>query len=201
MKKMRKKRTTKNKLVLLIFYFFSLLLFTPHIATAAMDDYPGSYSDPLITKAWLETYVQECFEPVIKRIDQLEQKLGGFVNIVLTIAKSEAEVNGKITAIPAPPQIMGAGYTMVPARFIGEALGLSVDWDAAERKVTFSGQGQNVTLTINQNTASINGHTYTMPMAPLISGGYTLVHVRFISEAFHCKVEWQEKTRQVFISK
>jgi uncharacterized Zn-binding protein involved in type VI secretion len=162
---------------------------------------PGSAADPLITIGWLEEYVQSSFEPLNKRLEELEQKLSSNVKIVLTIGNPTAQVNGKTATIPAPPQIMGAGYTMVPARFIGEALGLGVEWDAAGRKVVFSGQGQNIALTIGNNTASINGKPYAMPIAPLIAGSHTLVHARFISEALHCKVEWNPATRQVTIIK
>lgn len=162
---------------------------------------PGSASDPLVTQDWVEDYVQRAFEPLHQRIDQMEQNLGWRVNIVLTIGSREALVNGKAETVPTSPQIMGAGYTMVPARFIGEALGLKVDWDDFSRQVTFSGQGQNVTLTIGRTTAGINGQAYTMPMAPVIAGAYTLVHVRFVSEAFRCQVGWDPKTRQVTITK
>ena len=162
---------------------------------------PGSAADPLVTQDWVEDYVQRAFAPLHQRIDQMEQNLGGRVYIVLAIGSAQALVNGKAQTIPAPPQIMGAGYTMVPARFIGEALGLKVDWHAASRKVTFSSQGQSITLTIDSTTANINGQPYTMPMAPVIAGDYTLVHVRFVSEAFRCLVDWDPNTRQVTITK
>jgi len=167
---------------------------------AAPGAVPGSAADPLVTQAWVEEYVQKSFAPLNERLSQMEQKLGSRVYIVLTIGGGQALINGKAVSIPAPPQIMGAGYTMVPARFIGEALGLKVDWQAAGRRVIFSGQGQNIVLTIDSTTATINGQPYVMPMAPLIAGGYTLVHARFVGEAFHCKVEWDPLTRQVTIS-
>lgn len=160
---------------------------------------PGSAADPLVTQEWVEDYVERSFAPLNLRLEQLEQKLG--FRIVLTIGSQQAYVNGQTVQIPAPPQLLGAGYTMVPARFIGEALGLTVDWDAVSRKVTFSGQGQSITLTIDRTTASINGQAYAMPFAPVIKDGHTLVHARFVSEAFNCQVNWDPDTRQVTITK
>ena len=96
---------------------------------------------------------------------------------------------------------MGAGYTMVPARFIGESLGLNVDWHPVKRQVSFSGPGRDVMLTIDKTTANINDQPYAMPFAPLIRDSYTLVHVRFVSEAFQCKVDWDANTRQVTIKR
>jgi hypothetical protein len=174
-----------------------LFSFTVPVSAAS----PGSAADPLVTQEWVDDYVQKSFAPLNQRLDQLEQKVSGNVYIVLTIGSSLALVNGKTTPIPAPPRIMGTGYTMAPARFIGEALNLNVDWDAINREVTFSGQGQSITLTVDHTTASINGHIYTMLTAPVIVGGYTLVHVRFISEVFNCQVDWDPHTRQVAISK
>ena len=170
-------------------------------ASAPTDVTPGSAADPLVTQEWFEDYVQKSFDPLYKRLEQLELPLTGGVRIVLNIGSAQALVNGKAVNIPAPPQIMGAGYTMVPARFIGEALGLAVEWDAASRQVSFSGQGQSIVLTIDRSSAVINGQPYTMPMAPLIVSGYTLVHVRFVSEAFHCQVEWNAGARQVIVTK
>jgi hypothetical protein len=181
---------------------FGLLLSLAVPAGAAFpgDAIPGSAADPLVTRAWVEDYVQESFAPLYQRLDQLEQRLGG-VNIVLTIGSNQALISGKTVTVPAPPQIMGAGYTMVPARFIGEALGLKVDWNDASRKVTFSGPRQDIALIIGNTAADINGQAYAMPMPPVIAGGYTLVHVRFVSEAFGCKVDWNQNTRQVIITK
>ena len=187
--------------LLLIAITACVLSFSFSLAVPASAATPGSAADPLVTQEWVDDYIQKSFEPLSQRLDLLEQKLGGRVDIVLTIGKGQALVNGNMEPIPAPPQIMGAGYTMAPARFIGEALGLNVDWDAVNRKVTFSGQGQNIILTIDRPTASINGHDYAMPIAPVIAGGYTLVHVRFISEAFRCQVGWNPNTRQVTITK
>jgi len=159
---------------------------------------PGSAADPVVTQAWVEEYAEAQFAPLLQQLEQIAQKLSP--HIVLTIGSRQAMINGQTVETAVAPQIMGAGYTMVPARFIGEALGLKVDWDDASRKVSFSGQGRDVTLTIGNTTAIINGQTNVMPFAPLIIEGRTLVHVRFVSEAFLCRVEWDGQTRRVIIN-
>ena len=58
------------------------------------------------------------------------QKAG--VTIVLKVGQNAASVNGKTVPLDAPPEI-NAGRTMVPIRFIAEALGLEVRWNAANR--------------------------------------------------------------------
>ncbi|MCL2496804.1 MAG: copper amine oxidase N-terminal domain-containing protein [Clostridiales bacterium] len=168
-------------------------------ALASAGSTPGSAADPLVTQAWVEDYVNNQFAPLMQRLEEIAQQLAP--SIVLTIDSRQAIINGKKTEIAVAPRIMGAGYTMVPARFIGEALGLNVEWDEASRKVSFSGQGRDVTLTIGSTGAYINGQPYAMPFAPLIIEGRTLVHVRFVSEAFLCKVDWEGNTRRVIITR
>lgn len=56
--------------------------------------------------------------------------------VVLTIGKAEALVNGNPVTLDVPPLIY-ADRTMVPLRFIGEALGGTVNWDGATRTANF----------------------------------------------------------------
>jgi hypothetical protein len=55
--------------------------------------------------------------------------------IVMTIDKNNATIDGKQMLLDAPPTIR-QGRTFVPLRFISEAFGAEVLWDAATRTVT-----------------------------------------------------------------
>ncbi|MGM9992176.1 MAG: copper amine oxidase N-terminal domain-containing protein [Candidatus Bruticola sp.] len=55
-------------------------------------------------------------------------------SISLTINAPEATVNGQAVKLLAPAQII-AGNTMVPLRFVGEALGANVKWDGHSRLI------------------------------------------------------------------
>ncbi|MZQ75276.1 MAG: hypothetical protein GT589_03855 [Peptoclostridium sp.] len=55
--------------------------------------------------------------------------------IELTIGKQMATVNSKAVTLDAAPVIMN-DRTMVPLRFVAEALGCKVGWDEATQKVT-----------------------------------------------------------------
>jgi hypothetical protein len=54
---------------------------------------------------------------------------------VMQVGNPEALVNGKKVMLDAPPEIR-SGRTFVPIRFISEAFGAIVEWDAATRTVT-----------------------------------------------------------------
>jgi len=57
--------------------------------------------------------------------------------IVLTIGSTSPTVNGKIVPIDQPGIIVD-GRTLVPLRFVGEALGVKVDWDGPTNTVTIT---------------------------------------------------------------
>lgn len=52
--------------------------------------------------------------------------------VVLTVGQLEASVNGKAVTLDVPPQIVES-RTMVPLRFIAEALGGTVEWTGSTR--------------------------------------------------------------------
>jgi hypothetical protein len=59
----------------------------------------------------------------------------GVTSIVLTVNKKKAYINGKEHTLDAAPCVVN-GSTLVPVRFIGEALGCEVRWNAATRTAT-----------------------------------------------------------------
>ncbi len=175
-----------------------LCLFAAAIRPAFAAD-PGSAADPLVSKSWVDGYVQEQFEALQNQIDSLKESLSTSCHIVLTIGSRTAYVNGQAVVMDTEAVIMGAGYTMVPARMIGESLGMTVSWDAVKRQVAYSYRGDTMVLQIGSTAASVNGAAYTLPYAPVInSADRTLVHVRF-AEALGCTFTWDPVKRQVDI--
>lgn len=57
--------------------------------------------------------------------------------IVLKLGESNAQVNGKGVALEQPPQLINE-KTMVPARFVSEAMGAKVEWNEATWTVVIS---------------------------------------------------------------
>lgn len=60
---------------------------------------------------------------------------GSGVQISMVIGNKNAEVNGKLVNLDVPPAII-ADRTMLPIRFVSEALGCSVDWQEKYQTVT-----------------------------------------------------------------
>ncbi|WP_446674095.1 stalk domain-containing protein [Paenibacillus sp. 598K] len=64
----------------------------------------------------------------------------GDTTVSLRIGQSTASVNGQSVRLDAPA-VVASGRTMVPLRFVSEALGASVQWDARTSTVTIRSDG------------------------------------------------------------
>ncbi|HEX9061060.1 MAG TPA: stalk domain-containing protein [Clostridia bacterium] len=91
------------------------------------------------------------------------------------------------------------GRTMVPMRFIFEAMGLDVKWDATTQTATGSRDGKNIVLHINDKTAFVDGNASSLDTPATIIDGRTMVPVRFIAESTGAVVDWEQNTKTVNI--
>lgn len=91
------------------------------------------------------------------------------------------------------------GYTMVPLRHFCEALGATVKWDNRTRTVSVKVGDVNIKLTIAKKEAVVNGNNKTLPVAPKIISGRTLVPLRFIAEALGASVNWVAPSNEVIV--
>ena len=120
--------------------------------------------------------------------------------IVMTLGSKTAYVSGNEVGIDAEP-IISNGRTMLPARFVAEKLGATVDWDALSRKVIIKKDALKIELIVNSSVAYVNGREVALDSPVFIQNGRTYTPVRFVAEKLGAVVEWLGKTRQVVISK
>ncbi|GIO39566.1 hypothetical protein J41TS12_44270 [Paenibacillus antibioticophila] len=77
----------------------------------------------------------------------------GNTTVVLKMKSKTATINNQTVALDVPAQAIGS-RTMVPVRFVSEALGATVNWNSSARSVTiFSGSG-------GTDTASLKAAQY-----------------------------------------
>ena len=118
--------------------------------------------------------------------------------IVLRIGSPKATVNGQEVGLKSPPVIVG-GRTLVPLRFIAEALGARVDYDPLKRQVTCNIEGQRITLGIGLASATVNGKKVVLDIPAQIISGYTMVPIKFVSQQMGYSVRWIPETSQVIV--
>ena len=98
-------------------------------------------------------------------------------------------IDGFPITMDTPPVIQD-GRTMVPFRALAEALGVNVTWDGTAQTVHATDGNRSIKLQIGSHTAYRNEAPVTLDAPPLITGGRTLIPLRFFSEAFDCQVVW-----------
>lgn len=119
--------------------------------------------------------------------------------IILQLDNQYASVNSIKHTLDVKP-FLKDGRTMVPLRFIGEALGAQILWSESEQKITINLSGSNITLWIGNSEAKIDNETVFMDVPALINNGRTLIPIRFVSEKLKLKVNFDDNTKQITIS-
>jgi hypothetical protein len=110
--------------------------------------------------------------------------------IKLTIGSQEAAINGRVKILDAAPYIKAdTGRTLIPVRFVSEALGADVAWDPVTKKVTINDREHQIILTVGSKEVYVNGDKQTIDCAPETHpSGRTFVPLRFVSEALKAEV-------------
>lgn len=90
--------------------------------------------------------------------------------------------------------------TLVPVRFVAEALGAKVGWEAAGQAVPIQKDDQRIRLTIGSKVATVNGEEVAFDTQAVMQGGRTFVPLRFVSEILGVTVKWDDQTNTVLLS-
>lgn len=108
-------------------------------------------------------------------------------------------INGEGKKMDAKPFIKN-DRTLVPLRFIVEAIGGEVNWDNDNRLVTVNSKGKTIELPIDSKTIKIDGKDVNIDQAAIIKGDRTFVPIRFIAENLDMVVNYINDTREIEIS-
>ena len=93
------------------------------------------------------------------------------------------------------------GRILVPMRGIFEALGAEVSWNDKTKTATGMLGDRQVSLTVGEATAYVDGSAIELDVPAVIVNGRTLVPVRFIAESLNARVDWYGETKTVEIEK
>lgn len=101
--------------------------------------------------------------------------------------------DGVVSQKDAAPVIRN-NRTLVPIRFITEALGGEVKWNEAAKEVILVIDGKEIRMRIGETLEKYG-------VAPMIIDGRTYVPVRFVADELHAAVVWNEAAKTVTITK
>lgn len=110
-------------------------------------------------------------------------------------------LDGETILFPdAQPFLDTRDRTLVPIRFVSEAMGAEVGWEDSTTTVTIKKGRDTIVYTIGNLGAELNGVKYAFDTIGILKDERTFVPLRFISELLNCKVDWIEETYTVAIS-
>ena len=125
--------------------------------------------------------------------------------IVLTIDERDALVYGTTKTNDVAPKVVN-DRTMLPARFVAENLGATVEWDGEKQLVTITGKTEKqedviILITIGSDYAKVNGEDVKLDSPAFVENDRTYTPIRFISENLGATVEWNETEQTVTIQR
>ncbi len=138
------------------------------------------------------------YQPTIGVAQPAEQP----IDIRLTVGDRKALVGGADYQLLFAPYIAASsGRTMVPVRFVSEALGATVVWEPANRTVRITDGGKTIVLTIDSRQVTIDGVSQQLDAPAVLQPGATYVPLRMVSEALGADVKYDTASKQVSISR
>lgn len=91
------------------------------------------------------------------------------------------------------------GNTLVQFRPLFESLNYTITWNGENQSIIAKSEKTEIQLIIGNSTASVNGESRELSIAPRIINGDTFVPLRFIGEASGGDVSWEQETNHVTI--
>lgn len=128
------------------------------------------------------------------------------LRVILTEGSKELEkylnASKSITLMDVAPYIKG-GRIMLPIRYVAEALGMSVRWDAETRTVFINDMFYSVEIPVDTNIIKVNGKVYSSDVKPEIKYSRTMLPIANVARALDLvdgkDIFWDGETRKATI--
>lgn len=111
----------------------------------------------------------------------------------------KAFLDGKEIIFDQPP-VIEDGRTLVPARAIMEAIGLTLSFEESTGTIKGTADDTAIVMKINDTAAQVNGKTVALDVPPKIIGGRTMVPLRFLGDALGLDVKWNPETKEIHLT-
>ena len=101
---------------------------------------------------------------------------------------------------PDVPLIIDKGRTLVPVRFLLEAMGAQVEWRGDNGAVYIYLEDLSIELVMGSYTAHLNGRIVPLETPARLINGRAYVPLRFVAESLGASVIWVDEIRSVAIA-
>jgi PKD repeat protein len=117
--------------------------------------------------------------------------------ILLYIDKKEAFLNGNQVILESPATII-QDKMFVPAKFLGDAMGLKVQWNDNTRQIEMTTPGYNIMLDIDNKSVWINGYWQAFDTVASISKeGKLLIKLTWLADYMGARYTYNDELRRV----
>lgn len=139
---------------------------------------------------------------VLPEVNQVPAQGHRKIKISFVIGKAEYTVNNQVKSMDAASYIQNPGYTMVPIRYVAEALGIEAD------NIKFNGgrvilntEDKTIELVKGSAVAKVNGKDVQMATEVVIKEGRTYAPIGEISKLLDIHSNWDSSSKTaIFIT-
>ncbi|HUN18418.1 MAG TPA: PQQ-binding-like beta-propeller repeat protein [Caldisericia bacterium] len=129
---------------------------------------------------------------------------GAAKKLEFQIGSSKFKADGAEQDMGVKLQTIG-GVTYLPAKFVAEPMGGDTLWKDEWKQITVTLNGNTIRMRIGYEKATVNAKEIQIDpknpkVVPIISGGRTLVPMRFLAENLGCKLDYDQKTKKITIT-
>lgn len=198
------RRTTSKLIILSLILGFTAF---PTFADEVVDDIDVNHS-PIVIEQEQDVLEQDSIidenliieEDLTIEEEPIEEKpvepVVPGTGIYLEIGNPNAFINGQKYILDANPKVV-KNTTLVPLRFIADALNVQVEWKQDTKQINISKDGQVVVLQLDSPMAKVDGKNVSIGIAPIVENDRTLLPLRFISEQFRLEVIYNSEIRSI----
>ncbi len=116
--------------------------------------------------------------------------------VVLTIGEKKAKINDTECLLDAEAYVK-SGRTLVPLRFLSEAIGAEVNWDSNAKTAKVTIDGIDIKVKVNSRTAMYDDIQITLDVPAEIKNGRVFVPLRFFAEQTGAYISYDAPTKTI----
>ncbi len=158
----------------------------------------GWYGDESLTQPY--DFSERLFRSVTLYAKWVQASEWDQERMILYIGKKEAVVFGKTVVNDVVPVKMN-DRTMLPARFVAENLGATVEWTEETETVRIVADNKEIIIRVGEHYAEVNGEPVKLDSPAFTQNDRTYTPLRFIAECLGATVEWTEEIGKITITK
>ena len=156
-------------------------------------------NNPTVLKASDNVKAYPEFATIAANFDTIAGLSAG-VELKMTLGKTTYTLNGEQKTMDVAPIIRNS-RTMLPVRYVAEALGAEIGWDGATSTATLKTADTEIKITVGAAEAIVNGQAVKLDSPAVIVSDRSFMPVRFVAETLGGTVAWDGATSTATITK